>query len=39
LGKLGFASFHYNTMTRQYQTVAGVQPELAEGNWKPYKED
>lgn len=35
LGKLGFASFHYNTMTRQYQSAASIQPELAEGNWKP----
>lgn len=35
LGKLGFASFHYDTMTRQYIPVGGSNPELGEGKWTP----
>ena len=35
LGKLGYATFHYDTMTRQYLSVNGPPPELGEGNWKP----
>lgn len=35
LGKLGFASFYYDTMTRQYTSVHGTPPELGEGKWTP----
>lgn len=35
LGKLGFASFYYDTMTRQYTSIHGTPPELGEGRWTP----
>jgi twinkle protein len=35
LGKLGYASFHYDTMTRQYLPINGAPPELGEGKWQP----
>lgn len=35
LGKLGFASFYFDTMTRQYLPVSGSPPELGEGKWTP----
>jgi twinkle protein len=34
LGKLGYASFHYDTMIRKYLPINGTPPELGEGNWK-----
>lgn len=35
LGKLGFSSFYFDTMTRQYLPVNGSPPELGEGRWTP----
>lgn len=35
LGSLGFASFHFDTMTRSYRSALGDQPELGDVNWKP----
>jgi twinkle protein len=33
LGKLGYASFHYDTMIRKYLPINGTPPEPGEGNW------
>lgn len=38
LGKLGFCSFHYDTMTRRYNPV-NAQQELGNGIWRPYVEN
>jgi twinkle protein len=38
LGQTGFSSYHYNTMTRQYEWVKSepsVEGDLPKGNWKP----
>jgi hypothetical protein len=35
LGKLGYSSFHFDTMTRQYVSAHGAAPELGEGKWTP----
>jgi len=36
LGSLGYASFHYDTMTRRYISMSGAPPELGEdGAWVP----
>jgi twinkle protein len=38
LGKIGFASFNYNTYTRQYEVPNGqteVEESLGPGSWKP----
>lgn len=39
LGKLGYTSFRFDTMTRQYLPVHGAEPELGNGMWKPYVEN
>jgi twinkle protein len=35
LGSLGYASFHFDTMTRRYVPINGAPPELGEGQWVP----
>jgi twinkle protein len=50
LGQLGFVSYQFNTMTRQYEFLTSSVPEtqaaqnaqtlgFPEGNWKPFKDD
>lgn len=39
LGKIGFCSFHYDTMTRRYLPTSPVQEEIGNGLWKPYVEN
>lgn len=36
LGKLGFASYRFDTLTRTYNPVNGSPAELGEGQWRQY---
>jgi twinkle protein len=40
-GSVGYSSYHFNTETRQYQTIGSLaaQAELGNGHWKPFKEN
>lgn len=39
LGKLGFASYRFDTLTRTYNPINGTPAELGEGQWRQYVEN